>query len=71
MKPAIISCMNVAGVEGSKPPAKQSSRPTEIAAVHAPRLRQLLDLAASDDSDVSEPAKADIYHEFGARENAE
>ena len=36
-----------------------------------PRLRQLLDLAASDDSDVSEPAKADIYHEFGARENAE
>mgnify|MGYP001354473495 CR=1 FL=1 len=71
MKPAIISCMNVAGIEGSKPSAKQSSRPTEIAAAHDTRLRQLQDLAASDDSDVSEPAKADTYHEFGAGENAE
>ncbi len=71
MKPAIISYMNVAGIEGSKPSAKQSSRPTEIVAVYDTRLQQLQDLAASDDPDVSEPAKADIYREFGALENAE
>jgi hypothetical protein len=35
-----------------------------------PRFRQLLDLAASDDSDISGPAKADIYREFGVLENA-
>ena len=57
--------------EIQKLPAKQSIRGTKIAAVHDIRLQQLEDLAASDDSDVAELAKADIFSEFGDRDNGE
>ena len=71
MKHAVTSCISVAQSKASKPSPKPSTRATEIATVHDIRLQQLQDLAASDDPDVAEIAKADIFREFGDRDNGE
>ena len=51
--------------------AKQLIRATKIAAVHDIRLQRLQDRAASDDSDVAELAKADLFKEFGGQADVE
>ena len=51
--------------------AKQSTRGTEITAAHNIRLQQLQSLAVSGGPDVSEPAKADLFKEFGGQADAE
>jgi len=50
---------------------KDDSHEREIATAHDIRLQQLQDLAASDDPDVAEIAEADIFREFGDRDNGE
>lgn len=57
--------------EIQKPSPKQSIRATETAIAQDTRLQRLQDIAASDDPDAAEIAEADIFREFGDRDNDE
>ena len=71
MKHAVTSCISVAQSKASKPSPKQSLRATETAIAQDTRLQRLQDIAASDDPDAAEIAEADIFREFGDRDNDE
>ena len=71
MKHATTSYISVDQSKASKLPTKQSLHATESATAQDTRLQGLQDRAASGDPDVAEIAEADIFREFGDRDNGE